>query len=93
VRRILSAVVLGALAGTAGAQDADRGKALYETQCLECHYERIHKRDPARSLIRKYSDLLIEVARRSKSTRQTFTAADVDDVAEYLDRSHYRFPR
>ena len=43
---------LAAIALPSHAQDADRGKLLYETHCLSCHYERIHKRDPARSLVR-----------------------------------------
>lgn len=73
------------------AQDAGRGKALYETHCLTCHYERIHKRDPARSLVRTLPQLRVEVARRAEQAGRRFSAEDVDDVAEYLNQSHYRF--
>ena len=75
------------------AQDAQRGKALYENHCLTCHYERIHKRDPARSLIRTLAMLRVEVAERAAQTRHTFTAEDLDDIAEYLNRSHYKLQK
>jgi mono/diheme cytochrome c family protein len=81
------------LAAPAMAQDAGRGRLLYETHCLACHYERIHKRDPARSLVRSYTGLQAEVARRAELTKQTFPIGDLEDIAEYLNRSHYRFER
>lgn len=77
--------------GTAFAQDAPRGKLLYETHCLTCHYERIHKRDASRSLIRSHAQLRVEVAQRAGLTRQRFTVEDLDDIAAYLNRTHYRF--
>ena len=87
----LGGLLLAALAPAAQAQDAARGKALYETHCLSCHYERIHKRDAARSLVRTLPQLRVEVARRTEQTKQRFSVEDVDDIAEYLNQSHYRF--
>lgn len=78
------------LAAPAWAQDAGRGKALYETHCLTCHYERIHKRDASRSLVRSYPQLQLEVAQRAAYTGQRFTRDDLEDIAEYLNRSHYK---
>lgn len=75
----------------AAAQDEARGRQLYETQCVSCHYERIHRRDPARSLVKNLSQLRAEVARRAVQTGNRFTVEDLDDLAEYLNRSHYRF--
>ena len=90
----LLALLFGALlAVPAAAQDAQRGKQLYETHCLACHYERIHRRDPARSLVRTLAQLRTEVALRAQLTRQRFTIADLDDIAAYLDRSYYRFEK
>ncbi|HEX9181820.1 MAG TPA: cytochrome c [Burkholderiales bacterium] len=86
-----AAVLLAAFAAPAGAQNAARGKALYETHCLACHYERIHKRDAARSLVRSMAQLRAEVARRIELTGQRFSIEDADDIAEYLNQSHYRF--
>jgi hypothetical protein len=82
-----------ALALPSWAQDADRGKLVYETQCLSCHYERIHKRDPSRSLIRTFAQLRLEVAQRAAYTGLRFTLEDLDDIAEYLNRTHYRLEK
>jgi mono/diheme cytochrome c family protein len=81
------------LAAPGWAQDAQRGRDLYELHCLTCHYERIHNRDPSRSLVRTLTQLRLEVARRAASTGQRFTLADLDDIAEYLNRSHYRLEK
>jgi mono/diheme cytochrome c family protein len=83
-------VLLGMLAAPAWAQDAERGKLLYETHCVACHYERIHKRDPSRSLVRTLPQLRLEVAQRAANTGRRFPLADLDDIAEYLNRTHYK---
>jgi cytochrome c553 len=94
--RLLSAIAALLLAGfvpLAQSQDAARGRELYETNCLGCHYERIHKRDPARSLVRTLPQLRVEVARRAAQTGWRPSAEDVDDIAEYLNQSHYRLAK
>ena len=83
-------VLLAMLAAPAWAQDTQRGKLLYDTHCVACHYERIHKRDPARSLVQTFTQLRLEVAQRAANTGQRFTLADLDDIAEYLNRTHYK---
>ena len=93
MKRAFAVVALAAIAFPSQAQDADRGKLLYETHCLSCHYERIHKRDPARSLVRSIASLKIEVGRRADQTGQRFTIQDLDDIAEYLARSHYKLDK
>ena len=86
-------VLILLLAAPGWAQDAQRGKALYELHCLTCHYERIHDRDPARSMIRTFTGLRLEVAQRAANTGQRFTLEDLDDIAEYLNRTHYRLEK
>ena len=86
-------VLILLLAAPGWAQDAQRGKALYELHCLTCHYERIHNRDPARSMIRTFTGLRLEVAQRAANTGQRFTLEDLDDIAEYLNRTHYRLEK
>jgi len=81
------------LAAPAWAQDAQRGKALYDIHCVACHYERIHNRDRSRSLIRSLAQLRLEVVQRAAQTAQRFTIDDLDDIAEYLNRSHYRLEK
>ena len=93
MKRIGAGIVLALAGATAGAQDAGRGQALYETHCLECHYERIHKREPSRSLVRTYVQLQAEVARRAELTKRRLAVDEVEDISAYLNRSHYRFPR
>jgi mono/diheme cytochrome c family protein len=93
MRKGFAAVALAAIALPAQAQDADRGKLLYETHCLSCHYERIHKRDPARSVVRSIATLKLEVGRRAEQTGRRFTIQDLDDIAEYLARSHYKLDK
>ena len=91
MKRILAAVTIGLTAFPALAQDAQRGRQLYETHCFACHYERIHKRDASRSTIKSRTALRIEVGRWAAQLKRPLSTEDVDDIAEYLNRSHYRF--
>jgi mono/diheme cytochrome c family protein len=91
MRTVVAAAVGLLLAVCALAQDAQRGRELYETHCLSCHYERIHKRDPSRSTIKSRTALRIEVGRWAAQVKRPLSTEDVDDIAEYLNRSHYRF--
>lgn len=90
---VLAIASLLAAAQPAAAQDPGRGQRLYETQCGGCHYERIHQRDRGRSSIRTLVDLRIEVARWAQQAKHRLTLEDLDDIAAYLDRTHYRFTR
>jgi cytochrome c len=89
--RTVAVAAIGLLTLSALAQDAQRGRQLYEIHCLSCHYERIHKRDPSRSLVRSLPGLRVEVARRAEQVTPRLSIEDLDDIAEYLNRSHYRF--
>jgi mono/diheme cytochrome c family protein len=93
LRAAAAGLLLAGLAAGAQAQDAVRGGELYQTHCLGCHYERIHKRDPARSLVRTLPQLRVEVVRRAEQTGRRFSVEDVDDIAEYLNQSHYRLAK
>lgn len=86
-------VAFALIALPAAAQDPERGKLLYETHCGGCHYERVHERDRGRSSVATLADLRDEVARRAAQTGRPFTLEDLEDVAEYLNRSHYRLTR
>lgn len=75
------------------AQDPGRGKLLYETHCGDCHYERVHQRDRDKSRIQSLADLRDMVARRAAQTGRPFTLEDLGDIAEYLNRTHYRLTK
>jgi mono/diheme cytochrome c family protein len=85
------AVVLLLVSSPAPAQETQRGRALYETQCATCHSERLHEREKSR--IRSISELRAEVIRWSRETRQHFTAEDIEDVVRFLNRTHYRLEK
>jgi mono/diheme cytochrome c family protein len=91
MRAIALALAVAAL--PAAAQDAARGKLLYETHCGTCHYERVHQRARERSRVQTLADLRDEVARRAALSGQAFTLEDLADIAEYLDESHYRLAK
>jgi mono/diheme cytochrome c family protein len=85
--------LLAFLALPAAAQDAARGKLLYENHCGGCHYERVHDRAPGKSSVNSLAELRDEVARRAPQTGQALTLQDQADIVEYLNRSHYRLAR
>jgi mono/diheme cytochrome c family protein len=86
--RAASLVLFLLAAGAAQAQGIDRGRLLYETHCATCHTERLHERE--KSAIRSYADLRGEVGRRAALTNRRFSPDELEDIIEFLDRSHYR---
>jgi mono/diheme cytochrome c family protein len=89
--KFLSGLLALLFTGQVAGADAQRGKALYETHCGSCHYEKLHKRQATR--IASLASLSLEVARWSRETGRAFTPAELDDIVEYLNRSHYRLDR
>jgi mono/diheme cytochrome c family protein len=75
----------------AAAQNSQTGRLLYETYCGQCHYERLHDRDPSRSRVKSLQDLRAQVARWAGNTGRIFTQDELADVVEYLNSSHYHF--
>ena len=96
MRAIGLAITLTLAAVSALAQvapDAARGKSLYETHCGGCHYERLHERPRERSIVHSLAELRSQVAQRAALTGRPFTHEDLDDIAEYLNLSHYGFKK
>jgi len=91
--RILSAVPLVFMPLAALAQDAERGKLLYDTYCTDCHYERVHQRSRARSEVQDLSQLRDMVASRATLTKYRFSLDEKEDVVQYLNRSYYKFSK
>jgi cytochrome c553 len=87
---LCAAITLSAAsaAGPAQAADPQQGRVLYETYCGTCHYEKLHERKATR--IATFAALKAEVAKWAPQTRRKFTPAEIDDVAEHLNRTHYR---
>jgi mono/diheme cytochrome c family protein len=93
MKRSIAMLALAALALPLQAQDEERGRLLYETHCTSCHYERVHKRERDKSRVRTLAELRVEVVRRAADTKRPFTVEDLDDIAEYLNRSYYRLEK
>jgi mono/diheme cytochrome c family protein len=83
--------VLACLAAAASAQDVTRGAVLYDTHCIACHREGLH--DRANSKVASYADLRFQVERWTAQTGRSFSAAEREDLIEFLDASHYRLDR
>ena len=88
MKSIAGYLLLCAFALPASAQDAGRGKLLYETYCGTCHYERVH--DRLRTKVLDLADLRDEVARWAPQTKRQFTLDEIEQVVQYLNESHYR---
>jgi len=80
-----------ALALPAQGQDLQRGRLLYETHCATCHGEKLHERD--KTVVKSMADLRDQVARWALQTKRTFTLDELEDVALYLNQSHYRLKK
>jgi mono/diheme cytochrome c family protein len=88
-REAQDALALASQQKAAAAQDAGRGRLLYETHCGTCHYERVHQR--IKSDVKDLADLRDTVARWASQTKHNFTLDELEDVVTYLNESHYRF--
>lgn len=73
------------------AADPQQGKVLYETYCGTCHYEKLHERKA--TLIDTFAALKVQVAKWSPQVNRSFSPAELDDIAEYLNQSHYRIAK
>jgi len=85
-----SLLLLALLPFAAAAQDAERGRLLYQTYCGGCHYERMHD-ERLRPAVRDLADLRDMVAQWAPQTKRSYTPAELADIVEYLNQSHYRF--
>ena len=93
--RAAAALALVCLPLAAPAQNAERGRALYETYCTGCHYERVHRLPRGTSEVQNLAQLRELVASRSTltMTKYRFTAEDKEDVVQYLNASYYKFAK
>jgi len=94
MNRSASWLCMAALAGALAAppvfaQNLERGRLLYENHCGACHRNVVHgraQREP-QSL-----EQLREVVRRWESAQKLgWSAEDIEDVARYLNATHYKF--
>ncbi|HXG29067.1 MAG TPA: hypothetical protein VNJ47_09495 [Nevskiales bacterium] len=94
VKMRMSILAISALCGSltvvtsVRAADRDRGRALYENHCTSCHESVVHVREDRK--VGSRGDLLKQITRWQSVLELQWTRADVDDVAEYLNRTFYK---
>jgi mono/diheme cytochrome c family protein len=82
------ALALWQAAAPAHAVDLARGRLLYENHCTGCHESRVHIRE--RHKARSADDVLGWVERWRTDLKLGWGAAEVADVAAYLDTKFYK---
>jgi len=75
------------LAGNA--QDAGRGKELYETRCVGCHSKSVHNRESRKA--KDFEALRAEVSRWNRELGGAWRTEEVDDVSVFLNERYYKF--
>lgn len=70
--------------------DAQRGRLLYDTACVECHTTQAHWRE--KRLVRTWPDLFHQVTRWQALSGQNWRKEEVADVAAYLNERFYKLP-
>lgn len=81
--------VLLLAASLAQAGDAKQGQTLYQANCGGCHDTSIHTRP--NSIIHSLDSLKKRVQFCETGNRLHWSAAQVEDVATYLNESFYKF--
>ncbi|GAB4346147.1 MAG: hypothetical protein Kow006_04240 [Gammaproteobacteria bacterium] len=68
----------------------ERGEALYENHCRECHESNVHIRQ--RTRVRTLVDLRAQVTRWAGEVKLGWGFEEITDVAGYLNGRYYHFP-
>jgi len=81
-----------AMAPAAYAQvpNGERGRALYENHCTVCHTSKVHTRVNRIAVTR--AEVRAIVNNWQAQEKLAWTAEDVEDVVEFLNRTRYQFP-
>ena len=92
IRPLRGVALLAGLLGVstpAMSVEIDRGQALYENHCQECHDERAHTREGRK--VDSVAGLRASVTSWSLHAGLGWSQKEVDDVIRYLDRRFYKF--
>jgi mono/diheme cytochrome c family protein len=89
---IVAGVCVGlAFSSPASLAEFDRGQALYENHCMECHESWAHTRDGRH--VTSLDVLRKRVAAWSIHTGLGWSDDEVDDITDYLNRQFYQLTR
>ncbi len=70
--------------------DAERGRALYEVRCNDCHDRSVHRRAPRAA--RTFAEIRSFVVRWDRELGALWRSDDVDAVTRYLNERFYGYP-
>ncbi len=87
---IAIAAMLWLSSASTNAADPNRGQAMYELRCIECHDTSVHGRQ-SRSA-KNYEEIRSWVIRWNNTLGPLWDAEDIEDVSAYLNRRYYRYP-
>ena len=86
-----AAACLALQAAAADVPDLDRGRELYELNCIVCHTSKVHRRMPHSAIDPDALRYIVKVWVEEQNLR--WSAEDIEDVVQYLDRTHYHFEK
>ena len=91
-RILLVALVLATLftLTTATATDVDRGRALYESRCYECHSPAAHTRPS--HVAANFHEIRAWVRRWNENLALNWSDEDIVNVTVFLNNTYYRYP-
>ncbi len=69
---------------------AERGRALYEARCEQCHDRGVHQR--ASRTAKSFAELRASVVRWDRQLGALWRADELDAVTRYLNDRYYRYP-
>ena len=87
--RLTFAIIGLLLFVSAHAQDAENGEKLHASKCQTCHDSSVYTR--ANRFIKSRDALQAQVNRCKKMATADWTAHQIGDVVEYLDKKFYKF--
>lgn len=85
----IAVLCIGLAMRSASGADAQRGRALYESRCFNCHSESVHGRKTR--VASDFNDVRRWVVRWNDNLGLSWGDEEIDDVAVYLNETYYRF--
>lgn len=75
---------------SAYAADANRGRALYEIRCIQCHDVSVHSRN--NRVAKTYDEVRNWTKRWDTTLGGLWDKDDIEDVSAYLNGRYYQYP-
>ncbi len=87
---ITIAAIFWLSSASTNAADPNRGQAMYELRCIECHDTSVHGRQNRSA--KNYEEIRGWVIRWNNTLGALWDTDDIEDVSAYLNKRYYRYP-